>query len=226
MPAPDGAAAWAEAVSFCRDQKTYRAELRVRGRVGGTRVPSILIGTQLTPARIGLTAVAGPTIIFDLVGTDASANLHWREGNRLATAPAAEIIDAVVGLRISPATLLSLATGCAQPGLTFRSAERFDRRLIVTLDEGRAELLQTDRWRVRAADARGLGVRYDAFEGHLPQAWRMWSGDPDAPAAELEVRASGVEASPDELGADAFPFAAQNTVPMTLDELRRLVRRE
>ena len=162
-----------------------------------------------------------------MVGTESSATLHWRDGNRVLTAPAADIIEAVVGLRVGPADLMGLATGCGVPGATFSSAERFDDRLIVTLDTGRAELIQDARWRIRAAEARGIGVRYDTFAGTLPATWHMWSGDVAAPSAQLDVRAEAPEARPAELGAEAFPaLNPAGADPMTLDELRRMVRRE
>jgi hypothetical protein len=227
VPASDGSMAWSDAAAACRDVKTYVADLHVKGRVEGTRFPEILIGTQLTPTRVGLSAVAGSTIIFQLVGTESSATLHWRDGNRVLTAPAADIIEAVVGLRVGPAALMSIAGGCGSPGVTFQSAERFDERLIVTLDAGRAELVHDGRWRIRAEEARGIGVRYDSFTGPLPRSWRLWSGDVAAPAADLDVRASSPDARPGELGAEAFPpLNPAGADPMTLDELRRMVRRE
>jgi hypothetical protein len=226
-PASEGAAAWAEAIEPCRGVGTYLADLSVSGRVGSTRVPRIVIGTQLTRERIGLTAVAGSTVIFSLVGTEAAATLHWRDGNRIVTGRAEEIIDAVVGLRLGPATLLSMAAGCAQPGLNVQSAARFNGRLLVVFGQGRAELIQSDRWRVRAAEAYGLGVRYDRFAGSLPSDWRMWSGDAAAPGATLSVRASSAESRSEPLGPEAFPFQLPaGAVPMTLEELRRTVRGE
>jgi hypothetical protein len=74
---------------------------------------------------------------------------------------------------------------------------------------------------------RGIGVAYREYAGSVPTRWVVWSGDAAAPAAKIEASASAPELSGTEQGADAFPpINAPGATPMTLDELRRAVRRE
>lgn len=226
-PAPDGAAAWDAALAVCRDVRTFHGDVRVSGSVRGARLPSVLIGLQLTPTRIGMTATASGRTIFTMVGTAASADLHWTDGNRLLTAPAADIVSAVVGFSLGPRELLALASGCVAPDLTFQRAEQFDEVMVVTTGRGRVQLHDDDGWRILAAEVTGLGVRYRTVDGGIPRSWDLWSGDAQMPAVRLSLNTTGADVSSTERGAEAFPpVRAPGATPMTIEELRALVRRE
>ena len=227
-PAPEGHAALAEATIACAEAKTYHANLRVSGTAGGQRVPGVTIGVAVTANHLGLTATGGGSTIFTLAGTAERAQLllHDNEGPRVVTEPAADILDAVIGLKIGPAELLEFATACHTPAASIVDSEAFGPRIRVTLDRGIALLVRDGRWRVVAREAHGLRAGYTRYAGQWPVEWRVTTLPDRVPITDLKVRTTDPDIQNVERPAERFAITIPATAtPMKLDELRASLRR-
>jgi hypothetical protein len=92
-PAPDAAAAWAEATDGCHGLRSYAGVLRASGRVGGARLWPVSIDVAvLADQSIYLGATAAGRSLFLLAGTGGSATLWLRDEQRTVTAPPADIL--------------------------------------------------------------------------------------------------------------------------------------
>lgn len=169
-PAPEAAAAWQAATAACRDVRTARATLRLVFRAGTRRFPTVTLGAAFDDRgrAMALEARVGTAAFFTLAGSADQATLVLRDG-RYVRAPAADIVEALIDVRLEPARLLAILTGCLTPTPEFRQAVRRDSVLEVTAADGVAYLDQTSEgaWRLRAGTFDGLDVDY----GPLGPSW-------------------------------------------------------
>ena len=137
-PAPDAAAAWAEATRACRGVASYRGSLRVSGRIGGEPLPTTIdIATGATPTGIRLEGRAAGRHIFYLAGTTDHATLYLDDGHRSATGRPEELTDALMGVKLGPERWLALLTGCVATPPDFIAGARYGADLAVTTPSGR-----------------------------------------------------------------------------------------
>lgn len=226
LPAPDAPAAWQEATKTCSGARSFVAALRVSGRTADDRFPTISVDAAVTDqGSIYLSATHTGRSLFLLAGGAERATLWLREDNRAVTDAPAAIIDAMLGVGLSPARLLAVLTGCAARSLDVKQAERFGRLLRVETPDAVVYLEQQHgAWQTRAAQVDGFTVQYDRDGTSVPQRIVI-TADPGRPPARLDVRVSQAELNR-ELEARFFtpPAGAAAADPMSIDELRRARR--
>lgn len=222
-PFPGAAAAYMTAVQECRAARAVRATLSLSGRAGSQGLRGNLDGGFEAPARVRLemrAPIGRP--VFILVAADAGATLYLPRDHRvLRDAPAADIVEALVGVPIDGAELRALVSGCG-----FGVAEPSEGRAYgggwAAVDTGEATtyLREIDgRWRVVAATRPPLSVHYSTFTLGRPSALRLQSSGPSP--ADLLVRLSDVQINVP-LDPEVFAVEVPRTAePLTIEELRR-----
>ena len=193
-PAPEAAAAWQAATATCRDVRTARVTspgLRLVFRAGTRRFPAVTLGAAFDDRgrAMALDARVGTAAFFTLAGSADQATLVLRDG-RYVTAPAADIVEALIDVRLEPARLLAILTGCLTPTPEFRQAVRRDRWLEVTAADAVAYLDQTSdgAWRLRAGTFDGLDVHYWELGPSWPRSLEIRSrADAGKPAMSIAI---------------------------------------
>lgn len=177
-PEPQAAALHAAATDACRGAQSFSAEFRVNGTVGAERLRRVTLqGAMTRDGRITLRAVApvGPPI-FVMAGTAARAVLVLPRDHRYVDAAAADIIEALIGLRLTPADWIDLMSGCGAAGAPGPGI-RAGRDVVVPVgDDGRARLHREGAtWRLVAAERPDARVDYAQFSGRWPSLARFTS---------------------------------------------------
>jgi hypothetical protein len=143
-----------------------------------------------------------------------------RENRVMLRASAADIVEALVGLKLAPHDLRTLVSGCG-----FEAGEPADGRqygdlAAVTVGGATVYVRQEQgQWRVAGATRAPLTVLYSAFVSGRPSTLRLRSSGP--PVADVTVRLSDVNINvtlEPEVFAVEVPAGAE---PLTIDELRR-----
>jgi hypothetical protein len=225
-PAPDAVTSWQTATEGCRGAKTFSAEIHLNGRVGDQKVPSVTLqGAMTRNGEMRLLAVAfAGSPIFTLAGRTERATLVLPRDHRVLTAPTADIIAALVGIRLTPVDWLDLLSGCvaAAPAA---SGVRIAGATIVTLEAGAGRLrLEKDgtSWRIAAGERPDLLVEYREYQGRWPSVARVTSRAGAAVAVSLNMTISQIFVN---TSTSARTFALDvpsDYSPMTLDELRAI----
>lgn len=178
-PLTDVAAAeQAARTSWCQLHVAVTADLRLSGRIDGERVRGTLqVGVTRDAMRLeGLAPFGAP--VFVLAARPGQAVLVLPRDTAVARGTSAsELLDAVVGVALSPADLIAIVSGCGVAdwkvigGATFGTTwTRLD------LDRGRAVWLRTDAGKapllVAARDDRWY-IEYTRVSGGWPTAIRL-----------------------------------------------------
>jgi hypothetical protein len=225
-PFPAYADAFREATAGCRDVRTISAELGISGRAGGQKLRGRATAGIAAPASIRLegTAPFGPPV-FVLAADGARATLLLPRDNRVASgeSPAA-ILDALVGLHLDPADLLSILAGCVVPDPQAVAGRGFSGNWArIDLADGASLYLQRDggqRWSVRAGARRALRVEYEGDGPGLPTAVRVTVAGSGA-ASDIRLAMSQVDVN-GVLGPEVFRVKVPpDAQPISLDELRQ-----
>jgi hypothetical protein len=220
-PFPEGAAAWDEATRVCRETSTLAGELRVSGRIGGQRVPTIVIGAAVEGAgNIALDARYAGASVFVLRGTHDHATLVLTERREIVTGRAEEILDALVGVPLGPARLLAILTGCVTSRREVTRSERVEAFARVGTDDATVYLTRTENhWRVRAGAFEGFVVDYRAFGADLPRRLAVRSVAGRAPAVDLAIELAAYETTPRD-PVVFRPVVPEGAAIISLDQLR------
>lgn len=222
-PFPGGAAAWQQATRACAGASTYAAAMHVHGRAGGQRLSGTIVGLVTTADQIRLEyeAPIGPPG-FVLGGDARQATLVLPRKQRVLTAPADEIVEAITGLRLGPRALLAILTGCVSQTRELVTAARYGDQPEVTTTDARVFLRNRDgRWEVTAGVVSGLIVQYDRIEGDWPRQLRVRTEPGRVPAVSLAVDLSQLNVNVPRPPATFSVHVGPDYVPMTLDELRQ-----
>jgi hypothetical protein len=215
-PAPDADAAWAQATASCRGARTYSAMLHF-GAVGAN------VQTTVTDdGRVRLGAVVAGRPRFTLTGSRDDATLLLHDDRRVVRAPAAAIVEQLIGTAIGPEEWLAFVTGCVTRSHQIKDAARVGKYLRITTAEGRVYLQQQGGvWRVHGGEVLGLIVHYEWRDSAFPTVLRARS----APGTSVETRLA-LEAAQfrvnDTVAPELFtpPKAVAGATSMTLEELR------
>jgi hypothetical protein len=227
-PAPDGAAAFAQATAGCASLASLTAEASVSGRVGGQRLRAQLLVGVARPDRARIEAFAFEQPIFTFVASGGDATLLLTRDRRVLEHGAPDrVLEALTGAPLDGAELRTALTGCADANGIALDARRLadDWRLLsdaitdwyLHRDSGSAP------WRLVAAVHRppgrpGWRAEYRDFAADLPHDVRLASADRDR--FQLRLRLSAPERNAP-LGPDAFEVhVPPGVAPITLEELR------
>jgi hypothetical protein len=220
--ATDASEAWTAATASCKNADHYSAALKISGRAGSQRIWRLAIDTAVTPTQIYMGATFSGQPVFVLAGSATDATLWLRREQRAVKAPAGDIIEAILGLKMPPDRLLALLTGCATRNLQITAASTHGAIVAVQTADTRVFLeRQGTVWRTRGAQAEGFTVEFLWKTSALPDKVWIESTPGRDPSAKLDVSIADPSTS-DPIPASVFsaPSAAASAEPMTLDELR------
>lgn len=177
-PFPEATAAWTSVTRECRDVRTYQAQLAVSGRIGTQRVPGLTVGLALdATGNIGMEVRVGGPPLVNLAGPAAQATLVLHDDRRVVTAPAEQLVEALVGVPLGPRRLLALLTGCVSTDLQPAAAELVDGMARIRTSDATVYLSQAEgAWRLRGGEFDGLVADY-----RMVNARPLWP-------ARIEVR--------------------------------------
>jgi outer membrane lipoprotein-sorting protein len=227
-PAPDAAAAFAEATKSCRAVASMTADASVSGSAGGRRLRARLsLGIQ-DPASARLEAI-GPFArpLFMLVARGETATLLLNDDNRILEAGRPDaVLEAITGVPLDAAGLRDALTGCSSS--TPSDGQQVGDQWRMMRDGSRSIYLnrnpQSAPWRLAAVVHQGgttpeWRAEYANFVDGLPRTIRFVSRAPDRFNLRLELR--DIELNP-ALGPDAFQIRVPaSATPITLEEVRR-----
>ncbi len=227
-PFPEFAAAYQQATHSCRDVRTIAAVLEISGRAAGQRFPraSIDAGFEAPDkAMLELPAPGRPIFTFAAAG-GASTLILAREGRVLRNAPPDETLEALTGIRLGPAELRTIVSGCGLGVIEPSRGRSFDaRRAAVESADGSATVhleRAESSWQLVAMSRGALEVRYSGFASGRPAAIRLRTTSADArDRTDLTIRPSQVDVN-QPIQPQAFaPAIPPDAKPLTLDELRK-----
>lgn len=218
----DASDAWSEASRGCaairQVQGTYRLSGRVGRRFSGVRL-DVVADRQ---GRLAMDAVVLGPPIFSLAGeTDAAVLLLRQQGDvTVVRGPAADIVEALIGVRLGPERLLAILSGCLSVNQEIRDAASFGSVSRIALADGTAAFLERrGRWLVRAGDFDGVSIDYvRAADGRVRQV--LIRSSHSAAAVSLTLRVADVTVDGD-VSASVFSLTVPpDAVPMSVADLR------
>ena len=227
VPTAEYSAAWASTLMRCHDVRTLQAELSLSGRAGQQRLRGrVLAG--FAPGALRLEAVAPfGSPVFILVADGLRGTLLLLRDRRVLTnAPPAEMLNALVGVRLGPDDLRAVLSGCVKADAEATSGLAYGPNWMrVELASGGTAFLQRQPagWRLVAGRYSDLEIEYPRFAGELP-AQVVIRSTPTGGAADVNVMVAlsqvevNVDLPRDQLVAVKIP---PELTPITLDELRR-----
>jgi len=198
-PFPEYREVFAAAAAGCRDVRTLTAELGVSGTVGRGKVRGRVIAGFERPGRIRLEGVApfGPPAFILAADAGRATLLMPRAGEVLTGQSPERVLEALVGVSLSPDVLQAVLSGCVAPEPAPTGGSRYSTGWArVDLDGGAVAFLRQEggRWRIRAGLRPLLAVEYE-FErdGRLPKSVRLKAAADGEPGANLRLSMSQVE---------------------------------
>jgi hypothetical protein len=228
VPEPQAMEHWWNATNACKGAQSFSAEIGVSGNVGTEKLRRVKLQGAMTRKReIYLLAVAPfGAPIFTLSGHQDRATLTLPREKRVLTAPAADIVEALIGLRLGPDDWLDLLSSCVTDrvaGGGFRLEGMPD---VMFLDVDAKTRLRLERngaaWRIVAGKRADLLVEYGEFQGSWPGRVALTTPPGAAVAVDLTMTISQIFVNTD---LSAALFAGETPAgfqPMTLNELRAI----
>jgi hypothetical protein len=226
-PFPEFATAYRGATATCADVRTITAVLAMSGRAGRAKLRGHLEAGFAAPASMRIEGIApfGRPIFVLTAVNEGGTLVLTRDNGVLRDAPAAAIVDALVGVPVGAAEMRSIVNGC---GVANDDPPNAGRRYAngwaaVEFPDHHVAYLQRagDRWRLTASTRGALSVFYADFDRERPATIRLRVEDGSQVTADITLRVSQAEVNP---ALDARVFAADvptDAEPLTLDELRR-----
>ena len=231
-PFPDFAAVHAKLSTACAGVRNLQMEMRLSGSAGDEKLRGTAIAGFERPTSMrleGVPPIGGP--VFILAARDGSATLLMtRSKEILRNAPPEAVLEAMTGVALAPADLLSVLTGCmlpepkpisgtlhtgnraaieiedaSQPGAARRTATLYLRQVR---GEWQLEVARRDRWQ----------VQYTYGAGQFPESVTLIS---TAPPVNLRAALSQIEPN---IGIDPAAFSVpepKDVTTFTLEDLRR-----
>ena len=222
-PAPEAEAAWTQATRQCLGAVTYSAQLHVSGRVGTSHLNRTVVGALTVLDHILLELREFGQLGFRLAGEGAAATLLLPRDNRVVTARADEIVEALTGLKLGPKQLLAIVSGCITTSPQMTGARRFADLLAV--DAGKATLylrLRDGAWQVSAGIVDGLIVEYLEIAGGYPRRLSLVTETGRTPAVALTIDLDQLNVNITMPPSAFVVVVPASAAPMTLEELRTI----
>jgi hypothetical protein len=198
-----------------------QAELGLSGRAAGQRMRGRVL-SGFAPGALRLEGVApfgSPVFILVADGLRGTLLLS-RERRVVQDAPAEEILNALVGIKLGPDDLRALLSGCVRAAADSTTARAYGADwLAVDLAAGGTIYLHRigTAWRIVAGRYGGLEVDYAAFEGIRPSQVLLRAADLNLALALNQVEING-DLPRDALVALKIP---DGVAPLSLEQLRR-----
>lgn len=225
VPRVDGVAIFEAATRSCRDIHSLTADLGLSGTAGQQKLRGhVIAGFSAGSLRLeGVAPFGGPVFIL-AAENDRGTLLLTRDRRVVRSAPPADILQALVGVRLSPDDLLAVLTGCVKAAPVPVSARAYGVDWIaVDLRGGATGYLRRTGadWLVVAGMLEGLQVEYGNNAGVLPDQVRVHSADPrQQPKVDLQLRLQSFTTNPDIDRAAFSVIVPADAQPISLDELR------
>lgn len=220
-PAPDFAAAYAEARSACENVRVLQAELGLSGRAAGQRLRGrVLAG--FVPGALRLEGVApfGAPVFVLVADGPRGTLLLSRERRIVRDAAPEEILNALVGIRLAPDDLRATLSGCVRAAAEATGARAYGAEwLAVDLAPGGTIYLHriNGKWRIVAGRYGGLEVDYPEVEGERPSQVVLRGAEMNMALALSQVEVNG-DLPRDALVALKIPA---DVAPLSLEQLRK-----
>jgi hypothetical protein len=217
-----------QAVAGCSPVRTLEFLLSLSGQSGDTRLRGRVRVALAEPASARLEALApfGQPLFYLVSTSDGTTLFLTREGRVVREGSAADVLEALIGVRLDADDLRAVLTGCLVPNPRPLAARRYEGDwLAVDLDGGSIAYLRTTTEGPRlVAGVRGdLRVEYGAYERGVPRQIRVTTAQRRAdgdPVTHLIADVSQVSLNID-LSPEVFALRVPDGVlPMSLDELR------
>ncbi len=249
VPAPDASTIWNTLTASCRSTTSYRSEFALTGQIGDRRIRGLASAKLFTAlasnGNIGLEASVSGQLLFRLGGAADEAVLLLRDGNRVATARPDDILEALIGVPVSPARLLAIVSGCVTTSDQVDYAVRHDGLLEVVTADGTVYLTAAGSgWQPRAgrfgaslgagpstslgaSPSTSLGasevlVDYGPFVSGLPRDIRIASSSAGKAAVSLNLRVQAVQTNVDLDPALFRVIIPDGATTISLEELRQV----
>jgi hypothetical protein len=220
VPAPEARSVWSDATRNCREVGSLSAELRLSGHAGTTKIGGTRILAGLTTDGNVFLEVPAPfgRPVFVIAGNAERATLLSRD-NHVLTARADDILDAFVGLRLGPSTLVPILAGCGTLDEPSGDPIRFTDILSFGTAGKRIFVSSGVVPRVVAAETAGWLIDYPG-DAIPPNTIRIRSVPGREPAIDLTVGVSQLELNA-RLPPAAFTLVVPpGAQPLTLADLR------
>lgn len=223
LPVADAAGAWQAVAGPCLGVQTLTAELALSGRAAGTRLRGrVQAGFSAGSLRLeGVAPFGQPVFILAAVPGRATLLLP-RDERVVRAADAAEILEALVGVRLQADALRAVLAGCAMTSAPAGATAHGDITRFA-FDDGAVFVERRGTVsRIVAAQTQSFLIEYpDAF---APTTWparvRISQDRPGGQGVDLTMAVSQIETNTT-LPAEAFTVdVPASTMPMTLAQLR------
>lgn len=222
-PFPDFATVHQQVSSSCRDVRTFEALLSLRGRVGEERLSGRARAGFERPSSMrleGLAPLGQP--VFILAAQSGTGVLLLPRNSRVVRGqPAEAILEALIGINLSPGDLQAILTGCVVPDPK-PAGGRMHANGWASIDlQGGARIFlrRTGQWEVRAGRRDGWQLEYTTGQSRFPESVRLVS-ESKTIQVDMIATIAQLEANVD-LPASAFRVDVPSDAgPMTLEELR------
>jgi len=226
VPAPDAVPHWVQASEACVGARTFSAELQLNGHVGDESLRRVTLQVAMTrEGAIRLLAVAPVGApFFTLAGRTDRATLTLPRERRVLVAPASDIVDALVGLKLRPVDWLNLLTGCVASGQAVDGVRVQDATIVALQDHAARVRIEQEgsTWRIVAGERPDLLVEYPEAQGRWPSVARLTSRRGAPLNVMLTMTIGQVNVNLD-IPEKAFVLEVPSDFqPMTLDELRAM----
>jgi len=223
---PDYESTLLSATTRCSAVETLSAELTVSGRAGKDRLRSRVLAGLVQPGSVRLEGVApfgGPTFILTATPTHSTLLLP-RDSRVLVGVPAQDILDALIGVRLTPDVLRRVLSGCLVSSSEPVGGRAYGTKwLVVDTRDGDENYLQFDKDLPKLVAVRtgNLLTKYSNFLGAVPRRVQMTRfGVSGAIEVEVTVLLEQIRVNT-QLGKEIFSVDIPTTfVPITLEDLR------
>jgi hypothetical protein len=230
VPSADYATTFAAATASCRDIRSLTADVALSGSAGRQKLGGhVLAGFAADALRLeGVAPFGGP--VFILAAERGRGTLLLTRDKRVVqAADPADILEALVGVKLSPGDLLGVLTGCVKAAPEPVAGRMYGADwLAVDLRGGATAYLQRKipEWPVVAGVIEGLQVDYGNRLRGLPEQVRIRNADArQEQRVDVQLRLQSFEVNPDIDPAAFSVVVPPGTSPITVQELRESYHR-